>query len=245
MYNFLIELLRSRDYPKYDCHEIVNLMDKLPHPPDDHQIVEDGVVAARFFYQQWPNVLDTIVFLWEVVLDDPKVKFTPKLFRNLVVPSDIDELNSKVRVLFKDKVIGLKEGDLLRGLGERVEALAGKIMELEWSLKKTMSFAVYAELKKKKEGFLRDQDLIRRKIEDFKWAMECVIDYLDGRVLSFYDVRALNLKGEFDWNQLYSVINRECRTLKDGLHIFADHTDQVFAFFLKAFDTSHYLISNT
>ncbi|PWA55445.1 hypothetical protein CTI12_AA427250 [Artemisia annua] len=217
MNNFLIELLRSRDYLEYDCHEIVNLMDKLPHRHDDHQIVEDGV---------WPNALDTIVFLWEVVLDDP-CSFTPKLFRNLVVPSDIDELNSKVRVLFKDKVIRLKDGDLLRGLGERVEALASKIMRLELSLKKPKSFAVYAELRKKKEGFLRDQlDLIRRKIEDFKWAMECVIDYLDGRVLSFYDVRALNLKGEFDWNQLYSVINRDCRTLKDGLHIFADHTEQ-------------------
>ncbi|GJT93572.1 retrovirus-related pol polyprotein from transposon TNT 1-94, partial [Tanacetum coccineum] len=57
--------LRSRDYSAFNRHEIVNLIVELKCPPDDFHMVEEDV-AAR-----------------------------PKLVRNLVVPSDIDELNSK------------------------------------------------------------------------------------------------------------------------------------------------------
>ncbi|GKB86792.1 hypothetical protein Tco_0959064 [Tanacetum coccineum] len=153
--------LRSRDYTTFNRHEIVNLIVKLKCPHDDFHMLEEDV-AAR-----------------------------PKLVRNLVVPYDIDELNSKVRVLCKDMVIRLKDGDLLTK-------------------------------KKKKEGYLKARVLIWMKLREFKWAMDCVIDYLDRKVSCSSDVKVLNLKGKFDWNKLYSVINRECRRLQDGLPIFAN-----------------------
>lgn len=159
-----------------------------------------------------------------MVLDD-SFSFRPRLVQNLVVPSDIDEFNSKVRVLFKDRVIGLKDGDLVRTLGTRLEAITSEIMRLDSLLKKPRRLALYAQLSNNKEACLKDRSLIFSKIREFKWAMDCVIDYLDGKVSSSDDVRVLNFKGKFDWNKLYSVINRECRRLKDGLPIFAHRKD--------------------
>ncbi|PWA40267.1 hypothetical protein CTI12_AA564170 [Artemisia annua] len=221
-YNFLIEL-HPRGYRAYDCHEIVKLIGKLPHPPGDFFMYGNGVVAAKFYYQQWPNVLDTIVFLWKEVVDD-SFSFRPRLVQNLVVPSDIDELNSSVRVLFRNRVIGLKDGDLVRALMSRVGDVSSEINRLESLLKKRNGLVVHTELNKKKQGCLKEYNLIRRKIREFKWAMDCVVDYLDGKISCSDDVRVLNLKGEFDWNKLDSIINRECRRLKDGLPIFADRT---------------------
>ncbi|GJT93573.1 hypothetical protein Tco_1082418 [Tanacetum coccineum] len=169
--------MRSCDYSTFNRHEIVNLIVKLKCPHDDFHMLEEDVAASTSF------------------------SFWPKLVRNLVVPYDIDELNSKVRILCKDMVIGLKDGDLLKNLKLRLTK------------------------KKKKEGYLKARVLIWMKLREFNWAMDCVIDYLDGKVSCSGDVRVLNLKGKFDWNKLYSVNNRECRRLQDGLPIFADRKD--------------------
>ncbi|GJU63791.1 hypothetical protein Tco_1245626 [Tanacetum coccineum] len=224
--NFVIEL-RSRDYTAYNRHEIVNLIGKFKCPPDDFNIYEKGVVAARFYYQQWPNVLDTIVFFWEVLFDS-SFSFTPKLVQNLFLPSDIDELNSKLRLLFKDRVIRLKDGGVLvKNVATKVDAITNEILRLELLLKKPKRLALHMDLAKKKEACLKDRNLIWRKLREFKWAMDCLIDYLDGKISSSHhdDVRVLNLKGNFDWNKLYSIINRECRRLQDALPIFADRKD--------------------
>ncbi|GJS09143.1 ATP-dependent RNA helicase DEAH11, chloroplastic-like protein [Tanacetum coccineum] len=222
--NFVIEL-RSRDYTAYNRHEIVNLIGKFKCPPDDFNIYEKGVVAARFYYQQWPNVLDTIVFFWEVAFLDSSFSFTPKLVQNLFLPSDIDELNSKLRLLFKDRVIRLKDGGVfVKNVATKVDAITNEILRLELLLKKPKRLALHMDLAKKKEACLKDRNLIWRKLREFKWAMDCLIDYLDGKISSSHhdDVRVLNLKGNFDWNKLYSIINRECRRLQDALPIFAD-----------------------
>ncbi|GJR82704.1 ATP-dependent RNA helicase DEAH11, chloroplastic-like protein [Tanacetum coccineum] len=224
--NFVIEL-RSRDYTAYNRHEIVNLIGKFKYPPDDFNIYEKGVVAARFYYQQWPNVLHTIVFFWEVLFDTP-FSFTPKLVQNLFLPSDIDELNSKLRVLFKDRVIRFKDGGVLvKSIATKVDAINNEILRLELLLKKLKRLAIHMDLTKKKEACLKERNLIWRKLREFKWAMGCLIDYLDGKVSCSDDddVWVLNLKGNFDWNKLYSIINRECRRLQDALPIFADRKD--------------------
>nr|GEZ81887.1 ATP-dependent RNA helicase DEAH11, chloroplastic-like [Tanacetum cinerariifolium] len=220
--NFVIEL-RSRDYTAYNRHEIVNLIGKFKYPPDDFNIYEKGVVAARFYYHQWPNVLHTIVFFWEVLFDTP-FSFTPKLVQNLFLPSDIDELNSKLRVLFKDRVIRfMDEGVLVKSIDTKVDAITNEILRLESLLKKRNRLEIYMDLTKKRQACLKERNLIWRKLREFKWAMGCLIDYLDGKVSCSDDddVPVLNLKGNFDWNKLYSIINRECHRLQDALPIFA------------------------
>ncbi|KAI3814030.1 hypothetical protein L1987_18772 [Smallanthus sonchifolius] len=221
--NFEIELRsRNNDPNNYNRHEIVTLMGKLECDPDDFFLNKTGVVAARFLYQQWPNALETTMYLWEVLLDGC-LSFMPRLVQNLLVPSDTEELNSRLRVLFRKRIIGLMEGESVMKLGKKLEEVNREIARLGLLLKKPTRLATHMELSKKKEGHVREGELIRRRLGEFKSGMECIVDYLDGKVSD--DVRVLLLKGAFNWNKIYWMIKRECRRLDDGLPIYADRKD--------------------
>ncbi|KAI7729095.1 hypothetical protein M8C21_019433 [Ambrosia artemisiifolia] len=87
---------------------------------------------------------------------------------------------------------------------------------------------VYMEFVKKKEGNVCESKLIRRRVSEFKSAMECIIDYLNRRGFDRDRsdvVKVLMLEGWFDWVKRYSMIKRECKRLDDGLHIYANHQD--------------------
>ncbi|KAK1439472.1 hypothetical protein QVD17_05290 [Tagetes erecta] len=223
--NFVIEL-RSQNHEQnsYNRHEIVTLMGKLKHVPDDFCLYETGVVAGRFYYQQWFNALETIVYMWQVLLDG-RISFMPRLVQNLLVPSDTEELNSRLRVLFKSRIIGLMEGDSVMKLMKKLDEVVQEIDRIDLLLKKPKRLMVHIELSKKKEGNVRERELIRRRINEFKAGMECLVDYLDGKVSDCSDVKVLLLKGVFNWNKIYWFIKRECRRLDDGLPIYADRMD--------------------
>ncbi|KAI3695771.1 hypothetical protein L1987_78771 [Smallanthus sonchifolius] len=221
--NFEIELRsRNNDPNNYNRHEIVTLMGKLECDPDDFFLNKTGVVAARFLYQQWPNALATTVYLWEVLLDGC-LSFMPRLVQNMLVPSDTEELNSRLRVLFRKRIIGLMEGESVMKLEKKLDEVNREIARLSLLLKKRTGLAAHLELSKKKEGHVREGELIRRRIAEFKSGMECIVDYLDGKVSD--DVKVLLLKGAFNWNKIYWMIKRECRRLDDGLPIYADRKD--------------------
>ncbi|KAI7743532.1 hypothetical protein M8C21_000731 [Ambrosia artemisiifolia] len=220
--NFIIELRSlSNDQNTYNRHEIVTLMGKFKSSPDDFFLYQTGVVAARFFYQQWSTVLQTVVYLWEVLLDGG-LSFMPRLVQNLLVPSDTEELNSRLRVLFRGKILGLLEGESVKKLGKKLEEVIREISRLESLLRKPQRVVVHMELTNKRDGNVREKELIERRIGEFKSAMECMIDYLDGKVFDSSDVKVLVLKGAFNWSNIYWMIKRECRRLDDGLPIYAD-----------------------
>nr|XP_043638906.1 ATP-dependent RNA helicase DEAH12, chloroplastic [Erigeron canadensis] len=225
--NFMIELRSlATDVDSYNRHEVVTLMGKLKYNPDEFYIIEKGVTAARFYFQQWPNVLETVVYLWEVLLDDGG-SFMPKLIQNLLVPSDTEELNSRLRVLFRDRVGRLMKGELVKRFEKKLENVTNEMNKLSLLLKKPKSVLVHMELSKKREGYVKERWLIERRVKEFKLGMECLLDYLDGKV-DFCDndeVKVLFLKGKFDWSKIYWIIKRECRRLNDGLPIYADRYD--------------------
>ncbi|MFS8015720.1 putative RNA helicase transcription factor C2H2 family [Helianthus anomalus] len=223
--NFIIELRStSNDQNTYNRHEIVTLMGKFKSAPDDFFLYQTGVVAARFFYQQWTTVLQTVVYLWEVLLDGG-LSFMPRLVQNVLVPSDTEELNSRLRVLFREKILSLLEGELVKKMGNKLEEVSREIARLDSLLRKPKRPVMHMELWKKKEGNVREKELIERRIGEFKSAMGCILDYLDGKVFDGSDVKVLLLKGGFDWNKIYWMIKRECRRLDDGLPIYADRKE--------------------
>lgn len=201
-------------------------MGKFKYNPDDFYIYKTGVIAARFFYQQWSNALETIFYLYDALLDGC-LSFMPKLVQNLVVSSDTEELNSRLRVLFKDRVIRFMEGEFVKKFVRKVETVSNEIARIDLLLKKPKRLDIHMELSKKKEGNVREKILIDRRITEFKSGMECILNYLDGKVCdsSSSDFKVLMLKGVFDMNKIYSMIKRECRRLDDGLPIYADRKD--------------------
>ncbi|KAI7753519.1 hypothetical protein M8C21_007686 [Ambrosia artemisiifolia] len=120
------------------------------------------------------------------------------------------------------------EGDSVINLQNNLDELYREINRLDLLLKKRNRLVVHMELSKKKDGKVRESEMIRRRVSEFKSAMECFIDYLDGRGLDSHRsdvVKVVMLEGEYDWIKLYSMIKRECRRLDDGLPIYADRED--------------------
>ncbi|KAL4579708.1 hypothetical protein LXL04_015867 [Taraxacum kok-saghyz] len=226
--NFVIELCSQySDHNSYNRHEIVTLMGKFTCDPDDFFIYEKGVVAGRFFYQQWPNALETIVYLWEALLDGG-LSFMPRLRQNLIVPSDTEELNSRLRVLFSQRIKGFKEGGLVKKWEKRLEQVSNEIAKIDVLLRKPRKYAEHMELSKKKQGFAREKLLIGKRIGEFKSGMECILDYVNGKVFDSSDVKVLKLKGNIVWSKIHWLIKRECRRLDDGLPIYADRKDIIW-----------------
>ncbi|KAI3691505.1 hypothetical protein L2E82_49867 [Cichorium intybus] len=226
--NFEIELCsQNNDHNSYNRHEIVTLMGKFKCDPDDFFIYEKGVVAGRFFYQQWPNALETIVYLWEVLLNGG-LSFVPRLRQNLILPSDTEEFNSRLRVLFSERIKGFIEGELVKKWERKLDQVSNEIVKLDALLRKPKTVTTHMELSKKKEGFVREKTLIGRRIAEFKSGMECILDYVNGKVLDTSDVKVLKLKGNIVWSKIHWLIKRECRRLDDGLPIYADRRDIIW-----------------
>ncbi|KAI3665065.1 hypothetical protein L6452_43682 [Arctium lappa] len=223
--NFVIELwAQNKDHNSYNRHEIVSLMGIFKCGPDDFFIHEKGEVAARFFYQQWSNALETVVYLWGVLLNGG-LSFTPRLVRNLIVPSDTDELNSRLRVLFSEQIRGFMKGELVMKWESKLEKVSNEIAKLDALLKKPKRLCIHSELYKKKEGNVRERMLIDRRIREFKTGMECILDHVNGKVFDSCVVKVLMLKDNLDWSKIYWLMKRECRRLDDGLPIYADRKD--------------------
>lgn len=172
----------------------------------------------------------------------------PRLVQNLMVPSDTVEFNARVRVLFREKIVRVMEGELVRKLERKLEDVCREIGRLELLLKKANRLVVCRELLNKKDGNVREKELIEKRIKEFRSAMECLLEYIDGKVFDSCDVKVLMLKGTFvflcfvygsenvltlhyvfegtfNWNKIFWMIKRECRRLEDGLPIYADRKD--------------------
>lgn len=202
-------------------------MGKFTCDPDDFFIYEKGVVAGRFFYQQWPNALETIVYLWEVLLNGG-LSFMPRLRQNLIVPSDTEEYNSRLRVLFSERIKRFIEGELVKTWEKKLDQVSNEIAKIDGLLRKPKKYVTHMELSKKKEGFVREKLLIGKRIGEFKSGMECILDYVNGKVIDSSDVKVLKLKGNIVWSKIHWLIKRECRRLDDGLPIYADRKEIIW-----------------
>lgn len=221
--NFIIQL-RSEDNQSFERIEVEDLIAKLKCMPDRFSVFDGGICAACLFFQQWTDALETIVFLWETRFDGTHF-LTPQLICNLIVPSDTDELNGRLKVLFLERVKGFIEGDLVIKLQKKLALVLNEINKINASLGKPNRLPVHSELLQRKKGLMSQRDLIANRINEFKSGMKCILGYLEGKISSEGygedGVNVLNLNGGFDWCRIHCLMMRECRRLEDGLPIYA------------------------
>lgn len=169
------------------------------------------------------------MFFWQGLLNG-YLSFTPKLIRNVLLPSDIEEFNSRLNVLFTERIVGFMEGELVKKWEKKMEVVNDEIGRIELLLKKQNRLVLFTELSKRKDWNVSERNLIRKRINEFKFGMECILDYLarnngNGNGNGNDGVKVLILKGKFDWSKIYWMIKRECRRLDDELPIYADRRD--------------------
>lgn len=244
--NFVIQLLS--DNRSFKRKDVEGLIGKLNCKPDKFNVFERGFIAASLFFQQWTDALETMVFLWEIRLDGTHL-LTPRLICNVIVPSDTDELNYRLKVLFVERLKGFMEGDMIKNWQKKLGVVLNEIQKIDGSLKKRNNLAVYYELSQRKQGLVSEKGLIVNRIKEFECGMKCLLDYVEGKKsgegCGEEVVKVFDLKGGFDWCRIHCLMMRECRRLEDGLPIYAFrqeilrqiHCQQVFALSMFFFFT--------
>lgn len=203
------------------------VIQKLEFQPQKVNAVASNYVSATLFYEQWIEALGTVVQLWEMKLNDEGHNFLPRIVCNIEVPSDKSELDGRLKVLFLEKLKGLKEGDLVGKWLKKLGSVLDEIKRISDLLKKPQRLGTADELLRKREGVEAERDLILNRVQEFKSGVKCIANYLENGekneepvipVFRFSD-------GEIDWGRIYRLMMRECRRLDDGLPIYSYRQD--------------------
>ncbi|KAI8536332.1 hypothetical protein RHMOL_Rhmol10G0248800 [Rhododendron molle] len=211
---FTVELrCRTRNFPESELDDVVS-----HHAPKVHSLnaPASGPLALSLRFRQWTDALEATVDLWETKLRGAH-SFTPRL-----MPSrcDMNRLTDRLSILFTEHVEGLLHGDLVQTWERKLGCKLDEISQVKRSLGKHNRIGVYEELMRKKSEKESEKGLIEKRIDEFKAAMECVLGFLEGRLL-VDDFKVLRLSLPFDWDRLHCLIKRECRRLEDRLPIYA------------------------
>ncbi|CAH8281561.1 unnamed protein product [Eruca vesicaria subsp. sativa] len=229
--NFIVHLVHPRTpsantdaKPSFSVRkQLINTLASLCRIPEESvHVPQLGSVAGSFGFRQWIDALSAVVSLWECRLRG-KHDFVPELVPNVIVPSDMDELRERMRDLFSSHILSLL------GNGEGVKKVRKEIDEKSRYIE---SFAskrgIRLEVFEKKKSLEAERDLVVKRLEEFKNAMMSIVRFLnksngsevvDGVEEEHVDV--FDLKGDYDWPRIHSLIRRECRRLDDGLPIYA------------------------
>lgn len=155
----------------------------------------------------------------------------PLLDSNVAVKGDGVEV--RLQNLFARHVRKvMTEGKEVKRWLEESERLSKEIMRVSGLLSNPLKIGMHYQYVEKKKGLVGEKNLVDRRVEEFVFAMECVLKYLEGESDKGVDdsgkgdkgvdgVNVLKFDGDFDWKKIECVINRERRRLEDGLPIYA------------------------
>ncbi|XP_010519140.1 PREDICTED: ATP-dependent RNA helicase DEAH12, chloroplastic-like [Tarenaya hassleriana] len=233
--NFVVELLHPTAY----CYkerpvparrqEIGSLLFRCGISAETVLVPQSGSIAGSFTFRQWVDARAAVLSLWDSRLQE-KHDFVPRLIRNIVVPSDMDEVNDKLRGLFSAHVVSLLENcEGVKKWNAELDEKSRRIETVSASMKKKGGLGLkdFSDLNDKKKVLKAEEELIAKRLGEFKSAMECILRFLEGKNAIFegseeeIGVEVFNLDGGYEWPRIHQLIRRECRRLEDGLPIYA------------------------
>ncbi|KAJ7969446.1 ATP-dependent RNA helicase [Quillaja saponaria] len=219
--NFVVEL-------RFGCRgcrkaDVESLIAKCKSKAESFAVFPKDKVAASLFFRQWAEALEAIVCLWEFRLNGIH-DFTPELISNVLVPSDMDELRDRLRTVFRDHVKGLIEGKEVKKWVEKSDRVSQEITNVSRLLETHNKLGAFNELCEKKKVRDAEKELIEKRINEFRSAMNCILNFLDEKPTE-EAVRVFKLDGDFNWKRMFKLIMRERHRLDDGLPIYAYRQD--------------------
>ncbi|XP_057496090.1 ATP-dependent RNA helicase DEAH11, chloroplastic-like [Actinidia eriantha] len=219
-YGFTVELRSdAQRFVKADAEAIIAKC-KCECKLETFEFHCSGSVAASLYFHQWIDALEATVYLWGTLLDGTH-SFTPRL-----VPSrcDMNKLWDRLKALFADRVKGLMEGDLVKKWKKKLGFVVDEISGIDALVKKHNRIHVFEELSRKKAGLESEKGLIERRIKEFKSAMKCILNHLEGTssvACEDEGFEVFRFSRLYEWVRIHCLIRRECRRLEDGLPIYA------------------------
>ncbi|XP_006286881.2 ATP-dependent RNA helicase DEAH12, chloroplastic [Capsella rubella] len=229
--NFIVQLLHPRInaaansdpklYFSAKRQEIKSLALLFEIPEESVHLPQFGCVAGSFSFRQWVDARSAVVALWEYRLQG-KHDFVPELVPNVVVPSDMGELEDRLRDLFSAHVLSLIEsGEGVRKVKIEIDEKTRQVESFS-SKRGLLKFEVF----EKKKAAEAERDLVVKRLQEFMNAMKSIVRFLKGKDVyesdgEEEDVAVFSLEGAYDWRRIHNLIRRECRRLDDGLPIYA------------------------
>lgn len=202
------------------------LVQTLEFQPQKLNVFPSNCISASLFYEQWSEARETMVQLWQMKLNDKAHVFMPRVVSNVEVDSDRLELDDRLKVLFLEKLKGLREGDLVVPWQKKLEAVLSEIDRVMVLCKKPQKLGVVDELVRTRDCLKAERDLILNRMQEFKCGIKCIEDYLENKENNEGYIPVFQFSGgKIDWERLYRLMMRECRRLDDGLPIYAYRRD--------------------
>ncbi|GAA0184815.1 RNA helicase [Lithospermum erythrorhizon] len=163
-----------------------------------------------------------MVELWRFIFDGV-LDLIPWLRENVKVESDKDELRENLRGLFLEKARELIEGGAVKKCERKLGNLVDEIKGVSRMLAKGLQIGVANAVWGRKEGLLREKEVVVKRLAEFRKGMRCVIEHLEGKDEEGFEegVRVIRFEREFNWSRLWRIMKRECARLDDGLPIYA------------------------
>lgn len=219
--NFIIELRHGPGvFKKVDVKE---LLADCKVRPEKVSVQSAGPIAAVLYFRQWVETLETMVHLWEYRLVGRHF-LTPKLIRNIIMPSDEDDLRDRLRATFGNHIRAILECEEVNEWQNELLRLSGEIARVQGLLRKPNKLPALDKLTSEREGLVHERGLISKRLIEFKSSMTCILNYLEGKHSQECcdgEIEVFRFNGDFDWNRFHHLIVRECRRLRDGLPIYA------------------------
>ncbi|KAB2008594.1 hypothetical protein ES319_D10G109800v1 [Gossypium barbadense] len=223
--NFIIQLLHDFSSSPSKPNNLQTLISQLDPSPQNSHIYTTGKIAASLIFQEWSKTLSSVLHLWRSHLDG-SIHYTPKLISNVIVPSDLVELNQNLKTLFSSHITGLMEGELVRKWQKKINEKSDEIADLSGQMgKRKYSLGRFYELHDKKKTLKAERSTISKRLKEFKGGMRSLLRCLEtgeiGNEEGDEGVEVYRVEGELDWKLIHQLILRECRRLEDGLPIYA------------------------
>ncbi|KAJ9159148.1 hypothetical protein P3X46_024673 [Hevea brasiliensis] len=211
---FFVKLLSNHHRSGDRTLSVDSIVSECNPKPCKVQIRTSGTVAASLFFEHQADALDAVVSLWERRLAGDHL-FTPVVGFNVD-----DDFNERLRSLFQLHVEKLLQGQSVGKLESKVNDLLVEIDKFACFFRKARDLRAFCEADGKKKRLVEEKDLILNRIEEFKCAVKCVMDHLEGKEVEDLAVLGFKIGKGFNWHKIHSLLLRESKRLEDGLPIY-------------------------
>ncbi|KAL8133956.1 ATP-dependent RNA helicase DEAH12, chloroplastic-like [Apium graveolens] len=219
--NFVIQVRCDDQVLKRN--QVNELIEKLKCTTKKFTVLDRDDCVLSFFFDHWMDAREAVVVFWKIRFEGTYL-LVPKLISNVYVPSDTEELDARLKPLFIDRIKELIDGELVKKWQMKLREVVTEIISINRVLAKPQRLIVSSELTDRKKRFVKERDYCAKRVKEFKSAMQCIINYLEGKEEEG-EVIIFKLKGKFDWQMIDKLITRECRRIEDGLPIYSFRQD--------------------
>lgn len=204
--------------------DIETLTQACPYRPYNMSVRPAGPFAAVMGYNNWSNAVGAAAFFWKHRLAGSH-SLTPKL-NPLAEPGtpDFEHEMCQIAAVFSSHInLLLEDHPALKRWEQKAVELYSEIEKVSQLLSARNRLAVFAQLQERKKGLELENDQVHSRLGEFREAMDCILACLrqgTGLEDKGDKVRIFELGKRLDFDQLHSLIVRECRRLEDGLPVY-------------------------